>query len=146
MSFCLSYSSFAFDRFPKIPTPHSLAPVVNMAFIMDHRAEAHGDVASSMTSADVEVLGAKTAGSIGSTSARIHGEEIYVDLPALAPVGEYELRLYEAKKMVATFPFIVAFWSAFNRFFWICTIWNRQSKRWMECFCLRSYQRKYGPC
>ena len=77
-------------------------------------AEAHGDIVSSMTSADVEILGAKTAASI---SARIQGEEIYVDLPALAPVGEYELHLYKAKKTVATFPFIVAFWRAFNLFF-----------------------------
>lgn len=84
--------------------------------MLDHRAEAHGDVVSSMTSADVEVLGAKTP--IGSISARIQGEEIYLNLPALAPVGEYELRLvYKAKKIVATFPFIVAFWSAFNHFF-----------------------------
>ena len=78
-------------------------------------AEAHGDIVSSMTSADVEILGAKTAGV--PISARIQGEEIYVDLPALAPVGEYELHLYKAKKTVATFPFIVAFWRAFNHFF-----------------------------
>ena len=83
--------------------------------MLDHRFEAHGDVVSSMTSADVEVLGAKTP--IGSISARIQGEEIYLDLPALAPVGEYELRLYKAKKIGATCPFIVAFWSAFNHFY-----------------------------
>lgn len=42
----------------------------------------------------------------GNATARIQGVEILVDLPVLAPVGEYELRL-SVKNTVVTFPFIV---------------------------------------
>lgn len=101
------------DRYKDLPAinPRAKPPVLGGRPVVRRGQEvlfkAHGDVVSSMTSADVEVLGAKTP--IGSISARIQGEEIYLNLPALAPVGEYELRLYKAKKIVATFPFIVVF-------------------------------------
>lgn len=55
-----------------------------------------------MTSAEIGVVG----GSVGNATARIQGVEILVDLPVLAPVGEYELRL-SVKNTVVTFPFIV---------------------------------------
>lgn len=57
-----------------------------------------------MTSADFGVLGEGS-----KTSARIQGNEIYVDLPASAPVGEYELHAYKSRITVATIGFIVVF-------------------------------------
>ena len=58
-----------------------------------------------MTSAEFGVLGEGS-----KTSARIQGNEIYVDLPVSAPVGEYELHAYESKNTVATIGFIAVFW------------------------------------
>lgn len=93
-----------------------------------------------MTSAEIVVGGSV----VGNATARIQGVEILVDLPVLAPVGEYELRLL-AKNAVVTFPFIVVLCCT-----WFCHVLSvalregivflsvAEIKAWFHGLCLMS--------
>jgi len=98
------------DRYKDLPAidPRAKPPVLGGRPVVRRGQriifKANGAVATSMTSADFGVLGEGS-----KTSARIQGNEIYVDLPASAPVGEYELHAYKSRSKVATIGFIVVF-------------------------------------